>query len=181
MKNLENAVNECKRDIEAVGLKIGNIVSVTVNSRAKSRWGRCTRVCGAYKTAYKIEISKALLDDNIDDMALKDTIIHELLHTIEGGHTHTGAWKRAAELMNKTYGYNIKRCTSYEEKGLSEAQIIGVKNPSYIIKCNKCGHVNTFYRKSKVVNMFLIKPGVANSYYRCGICKAYNLELIKHS
>ena len=177
MKNLENAVSECKRDIEALGIELGSIISITINNRAKSRWGRCTRVDGAYKTAYKIEISGRLLDDEVDDMALKDTIVHELLHTIKGGFGHTGAWKRAAELMNARYGYHVKRTTTCEEKGIKQK----INHPKYVIKCNKCGNLNYFYRKTKTVDRFLTNPERATYWYNCGICKAHKLELIKHS
>ena len=170
---MDKLVNECRKDIEAAGIKLGIIHSVTVNTRAKSRWGQCCK--NRYGT-YDITISNQLLEDNVDDIAAKNTIIHELLHTIKGGSGHTGEWKKAAEIINSTYDcYTIKRCTSYEEKGIKREK--NTKLPKYFIKCQNCGVVYRYYKKSKVVNMFLSDPKYARTWCKCGRCKSCKLEL----
>lgn len=62
------------------------------------------------------------LREDTDIDGLKNTIIHELLHTCKGCMKHTGEWKQLAEKVNRYYGYNIKRCDSADEKGISEEQ-----------------------------------------------------------
>ncbi|MBP3261399.1 hypothetical protein [Pseudobutyrivibrio sp.] len=51
---------------------------------------------------------------------------------------HTGKWKYYAEVINQVYGYNIKRITQEEEKGIEnyESQEMNIK---YIFTCVKCG------------------------------------------
>ncbi|MBQ3185752.1 MAG: hypothetical protein IJB54_07225, partial [Firmicutes bacterium] len=45
-----------------------------------------------------------------------------------------------AAMMNKAYGYDIKRVSSFEEVGLEETdRPEKTANIKYIIKCEKCG------------------------------------------
>ena len=174
MKNLDRLVAECKADIESLGIELGNIISVTVNTRAKRRWGQC---CGSPR-GYRITISDRLLKDDVDDMATKNTIAHELLHTICGGNGHTGEWKKAAEKLNRAYGYNIKRCTSSEEKGVENVVSAVKRNgPKYIIRCENCGLEFKYYKKSKMITNFIDRPDYVRKYCRCSKCKSHNLVL----
>ncbi len=106
MKDLKLLVDECIAELNSIGINCGRIRNIEINTRAKSRWGQCKTV----KTGvFDIEISARLLDDNVDDLAAKNTIIHELLHTVKGCHGHTGKWKILAEYVNKKFTqYNIK-------------------------------------------------------------------------
>lgn len=172
MKDLNRLIEECKAEVEAVGIEIGNIYKVSVNNRAIKRWGRCRR--SPYGT-YEIEISYRLMGDDVDDKATKTTIIHELLHTVRGGNGHTGEWKRCANLMNKTYGYDIKRTTSCDEKGVAEVvSTIKRNGPKYRILCEHCGKVYNYYKRSKIINYFIESPYKANRDCKCGRCKINN-------
>lgn len=172
MKDLNRLVEECKAEVDAVGIEIGNIYKVSVNNRAIKRWGRCRR--SPYGT-YEIEISYRLMGDDVDDKATKTTIIHELLHTVRGGNGHTGEWKRCANLMNKTYGYDIKRTTSCDEKGVAEVvSTINRNGPKYRILCENCGKVHYYYKRSKAVSRFMCEPERAKRNYRCGHCGVSN-------
>ena len=87
---------------------------------------------------FDIQIAAALLQDDVDDQAVKDTIVHELLHTIPGCFKHTGKWKQYANTINRLLPqYKIKRGSSYEEKGLEDLR----PKPQcrYILKCLRCG------------------------------------------
>lgn len=172
MKDLYEVMNECKRDIESLGIELGEVCKLSVNKRAQTRWGLC-RGC---KGVYEISISSRLLDDEVDDMALKNTMAHELLHTIKGGNGHKGEWKRCAELMNRTYGYNIKRCTSADEKGVLSSN--REKKIKYILECSNCGQKYDYIRKTKVINAFLYNGKEAKVRYRCGVCKKNALDLL---
>ena len=109
LKDFEMMIKECMEEVEAVGLKPGKISKWVINSRAKSRWGLCKKT-GI--NTFEIQIAERLLGDDVSDLACKDTIVHEILHTCRGCHGHTGLWKSYADLMNRTYGYSIKRTTS---------------------------------------------------------------------
>ena len=117
MKDFEELQKECLAEVKAAGITPADKIKWVVNSRAKSRWGLCTRKNnGEY---YEIQISNRLLeDDNISVKSCKDTMIHEILHTCADCMKHTGKWKEYARNMNTKYGYNIKSTTSGAEKGV---------------------------------------------------------------
>lgn len=151
-------VRECEEELDRVGIKYRTVRSWSVNTRAKCRWGQCKKLADG---TFEINISERLLCDSADDISVKSTIIHELLHTIDGGFKHTGKWREAALKVNSVYPqYNIKRTDTAEEKGFGSALKPYQKN--YKILCIKCGYC--FYRQkaSKVVT----HP----NRYRCGKC-----------
>ena len=147
MKDLVKLAGECQRDLFSVNIRTGKVRNWTVNSRAKARWGLCTRVS---KGLFDIQISEALLQDGVDDQAAKNTIVHELLHTIPGCFKHTGKWKQNAEKVNFLLPqYSIKARSSYKDKGLEDTR----PEPEYryILKCLQCGTELKRQRKSASV------------------------------
>lgn len=135
MKDFERLIQECLGEVTAVGITPGNIVQWKINTRAKTRWGLCTKKTNGECT---IEIAAVLLqDDRISEKSCKETIIHEILHTCRECKGHTGYWKQYATLMNEAYGYNIKRVTQGEEKGVENYK--GSELPvKYIFQCKNC-------------------------------------------
>ncbi len=159
MRNLKEYTIRCMKELEAVGIEYGNIIEVKVNTRAKKRWGQCRAVPGGYS----ININAVLLDERNDEQGLKETIIHELLHSCKGCMNHSEKWKRLATKVNRAYNYNIKRCSTAEDKGVQEETTpISLHTVNYVIKCNKCGCTYTRTRMSKVVQ----HP----ERYRCRCC-----------
>ena len=104
---------------------------VNINSRPKKRFG-CCKKSGGY---FVIEISRFILE--CDEKAVDSVIAHEVLHTCKDSYNHGSTWKQNAEKMNRTYGYNIKRVSSFAEMGVTESAAAG--DIRYIIKCRKCG------------------------------------------
>ncbi len=142
MKDFGRLKQECIDEINALGIELGKIKGWTINTRARSRWGLCKKEVDG---TYSIQIAEALLtDDRISEKACKETIIHELLHTCKGCMKHQGKWKTYAQLMNMRYGYDIKRVTSGNEKGVEnyKPRSIAVK---YVFTCGGCGA--KIYRK----------------------------------
>ena len=118
MKDLNLFIVQCQKDLETLGIKHGKVKGFSVNKRAKCRWGQCKKVGLG---VYEISIAESLLQDNAPDQKLKDTIVHELLHTVYGCFKHTGKWKLLAEKVNNELPeYNIKRTASYEEIGITD-------------------------------------------------------------
>ncbi len=158
MKELNKYVEECQRDLNSLGIPYGKVRRWEINTRAKSRWGLCKCLKGG---EFVISIAQILLEDSVDEQALKDTIVHELLHTVPGCLDHKGKWKLYAELVNrKLPQYSIKRTASREEKGIT------VKRPEpvyrYVIQCSSCGAEFPRERESNLVK----HP----EKYRCGKC-----------
>lgn len=169
MKDLMKLVAECKDELDAIGIPYRTVRNWIVNTRAQCRWGLCRFVS---EGVCDIQISARLLKDDVPDISTKDTIIHELLHTVKGGHTHKGKWKAYAEQVNQAYPqYTIKRTTSYEEKGVQKTD----RTPrhydvKYEIRCTRCG--GSIYRKK--VSKVILRP----EKFRCGKCNG-KLEVIE--
>lgn len=87
--------------------------------------------------------------DNVTDKSLDTTIIHEILHTVDGCLNHKAKWQEMANIVNNAYGYNIKRTTSAEEMGVERIEKKIVYH--YEIKCTKCNNVWKYQKESKVV------------------------------
>ena len=137
MKDVQAIYFNCRKMIEDLGIKPGIVKSVKVNTRAKRRWGCCKITKTGSTPTYTIEISYRLLLDEVDDKVTEDTMLHEILHTCKFCFNHGAEWKRLANKVNKAYGYDIKRCTSSEEKGIKEVK--AEAKPKHKVVCTKCG------------------------------------------
>ena len=139
---MNDGLNKILKEVinEARGLNIpvpDNICSkVDINSRPKKRFGCCKK----NKGIFYIEVSRFLLDSlGYGNRKVREVIAHEVLHTCPECYSHGIKWKNYSDEMNRAYGYNIKRVSSFEEMGLSEMERERNNNIKYIIKCNKCG------------------------------------------
>ncbi len=158
MHDLQKAMRECQRELDALGIPYGNVVGITKNSKARTRWGQCTKKPNG---TYSIEISEILLDDTVPIKALKSTIMHELIHTCPRCFDHGTIWKHYANDVNKHYGYDVKRANNANENGIDITNSV-IKNAKYVFKCNKCGQIVVRSRASK----FTKHP----ESYRCATC-----------
>lgn len=161
------------RDIEAMFDEARDVVSrvvgeenigfiyrpITINYRAKSRWGRCE--CSSDRKRFRIQISYRLLSENADYDAVMSTLIHEILHACKGGQSHKGMWKTYATRVNVRFPqYNITRTTSAATFGLEMEYTI--PESKYEIKCEHCGKIFHRTKMSAAVQ----HP----ERYRCGVC-----------
>lgn len=175
MNNLKQAIKEVENILDSLNIEYGPIDDVVINDRAKSRWGLCRY--NSKRKDFTIEINTELLFSDYD--ALMNTLIHEFLHAhISRFHDgHRGKWKTYATLVNIRYPqYNIKRCTSAEEKGLSDYHIKHRRESyKYIIVCDGCGNVDKYKRKSSIVTSILANPKHSNCW--CTICKSHSFTV----
>lgn len=141
--NADKLLQKGIKQVIAAGIKPGNInPKVKVNTRAKRRFGLCSKTRSG---EYEIEINHQLL--NTDEITVMNTIIHEILHTCEGCMNHGRLWTSYVNKMNRVYGYNITKTSSYEKMGLEKPK------PKYLIKCKSesCAMEIPRYKKSKTV------------------------------
>ena len=157
MRDLNIYARICMFELDCLKIKYAKNLTLKVNTRAKTRLG----VCKKSGDCYEIEIAAVLLDERTPEEYLKNTLMHELLHTCYGCMKHTGRWKKLAEQVNAAYGYDVKRTASPDEEILPEAL---ADKPKYNIICPACGTVYERYRKSALIQ----HP----ERYRCGRCKA---------
>ena len=171
MKDLNKLLSEVLEDFDALDIKYGKIVEITPNSRAKSRWGQCRKK----HQGYCININVALLADNIGDQGAKETIAHEVCHTIKGCMNHGATWKHYAQLLS-VFGYNIKRTNSAADKGLNTEQYLANKNYKYEIRCEKCCTASFYQKRGKAITAIMTQKYHG---YRCGKCGSHQLKVIE--
>lgn len=152
MRDLKAVYSECIAEVVNAGIVPGNIVSVTVNTRAVNRLGQCRR---RYNN-YHINISSMLLSDSVPIEILKNTIIHEILHSCNGCMNHGETWLRLAAIMNAR-GYKVETTAKADTM-----QYIERPKAAYTIVCEHCGQTITRYRRSDLVKNI--------SNYKCGAC-----------
>lgn len=145
MKDI-NMIYEWAMDIvEKCDIETGTITNVTINTRAKKRWGQCRKSGGTYT----ININADILADDVPYKPVLETMIHEILHTCRGCFNHGAEWKRMAEIIKRETGYNITRCTSAETFGINREP--KRKEGKYVLVCEKCGKEITRERMSNFV------------------------------
>ena len=123
--------------------------NVYINKRAKKRFGACKLTKKGHKKIFTIEVSEFTLCGS--DKTIKGIIAHELLHTCHGCMNHGDKWKRYADILNRNFGYNIKRVSTWEENNLPTERERAVTKPKYAIKCSKCGNIVYRMRASNVI------------------------------
>ena len=102
---------ECTALLKELNVPISSSVCPTVKLIGTRRTlGRCCAKGSRKKYTeydYYIEISRNTL--NNPEKSIRNTLIHELLHTVPDGMRHTGAWKKWAKYVSSKTGYTIQR------------------------------------------------------------------------
>lgn len=97
--------------LKNLGVPISDSICPDVTiSGTHSCYGRCCPKGSRKKYTeydYYIEISGHTLNNT--EKSLRNTLIHELIHTVPGGLCHTGQWKKWAKYVSGKTGYNIQR------------------------------------------------------------------------
>ena len=90
---------------------------------------------------------------------IKDTILHEICHALPNGAGHGYQWKRYADVVNRKYGYDIKRLAETDETIKTEK----LKTAKYMFVCESCGQIIIRQRESNFTKRYQL--------YHCGKCK----------
>jgi hypothetical protein len=108
---------ECITLLKEMNVPISNSICPTVKLIGSRRTlGRCCKKGSRKKYSeydYYIEISGHTLGNT--EKSLRNTIIHELIHTVPDGFCHTGEWKKWAKYVNSRTDYKIQRLASEEQ------------------------------------------------------------------
>ena len=139
---------ESIRELEEIGLgkMIPKNLNFTINYRAKKRLGQCCK-------KQDINISSWLLEIG-DDHDIKNTIIHEILHTFEDTIGHKAKWQYYANYVNNRTDYHITRLANVDGIYARANKTRPRREVSYKyeITCEKCGKV--FYRQKMTKRIF---------------------------
>lgn len=156
MHDLQEAYRQCLQQLRDLGISCGNVRKVAADGRTKRAWGTCRRDADG---SFRIAINPKLLSEDVPVSSLKETLLHELLHTAAPGAGHGGLWKTLANRVNGALGTNIRRTASWAEQGMDESRDPTIR---YRYVCTGCGAALVRFRACP----FTRDPG----RYRCGIC-----------
>lgn len=164
-KKLYKLLCECEDMCREAGLQIGYVKEIYINKRLNFAWGRCVIMI---KEGYSnIEINQKLLSEHVPESSLRNTILHELCHTVPNGSGHKRGWRAAANKIKDVYDIQLSVTNSAKSLGVIPELCSADK---YIFRCSGCGQVVSYSRRTKFVKN--------TSDYRCGICKG-KFEMIK--
>ena len=155
-KLLKTAYSEVIAECDTLQIPYGNITNLTINCRAKYRWGQCSHLPNGN---YAISISTDLIEpDSVE--GLKNTLMHEILHTIKGCMNHGTNWKQWADLVNSQLGYDVKRTNSAEELNVNREP--RTRQIRYKLECTCCGGTVCREKMTRAIKY----PHL----YKCGKC-----------
>lgn len=160
---IEKIVNDCRDELATIGITTPAVKVSTM--RSTECWGEC--VLKANKRtkevlSAEIRLNKVLCDGKTEhEHPLKNTIIHELLHSATPFASHGRAWKELASKVNNTLAYNVTVRSNYHDYGLSIHKEVK-REKLYIVRCEKCGQ--------EVKRQRLCKTITHLNNYRCGKC-----------
>lgn len=100
-------------------------------------------LCRKTSSGYEIEISKFILSDK---EILKNTVYHELLHTVKSCMNHGKKWQELASQVNRHYNIDISR-TGIASHEMKQEQLNRMR---YKATCQGCGRK---YLDKKQVNL----------------------------
>ena len=156
MQDLLGLYQACREELAALGITCGPVSQVVADGRMKRTWGTCRKNPDG---SFRIAINPKLLGDYVPYESLRQTMLHELLHTAAPGAGHTGRWKALAEQVNAALGTQIHRTASWAEQGMDEAKDATIR---YRYGCVGCGREVVRFRACS----FTKHP----NRYRCGHC-----------
>lgn len=165
-EQLMELYHEAWDDVYDTGIEPGAVRELKTSSRMTKSLGACHRgkdftVHG--ETAYTIKVSERLLNESVPDDFVKNVLIHELIHTVDGCFNHGPKFKAHAAEINRAYPqYHISRCESSESVAAYGIEYVPVGTVKYIFKCKNCGQIIRRRKRTKFVENY--------QNYRCGKC-----------
>lgn len=161
---LKNTFNEVIEELKPIFPEVeNNTYVVCFNSTAKKRLGQCKRL---NNNQFEININK-LFAKVCPITAIKNTMVHEILHALPGGWSHKGKWIQYANIVNRRLPhYHITRLSRYKE--YAEAIEDNIK---YIVKCPTCTNTWRYFRETKMISY--LKNTKNNNRYSCPTCKSW--------
>lgn len=164
-KEIEEIIKECKQEIESCGftlpyIKYENRTNIT------HMLGTCYKRGDNYRIELSIPHIIKYLERGERDK-IKDTVLHEMCHALPNGMNHKGQWKVYTSVLNRKYGYNLKRCADNDEVITELVQ----QKTKYTIVCQNCKEIYYYSRKPKCMNNL--------SNCSCGKCKTKGSLILK--
>ena len=167
--DLNQMLNDCKQELISLGYNEvqDKYYSVSINPRFRHKLGCCS--LDKKTLFYKIQISKVFMEICPDK--IKNTMMHELIHSVNGCMNHGPNFQHLAALVNRKFGYNVKTHSDVPEysKYLNET-----KHYRYKLMCNTCRKEWLYEKAGKLVRGVLKNP----NYCKCPHCRGNSFSVI---
>ncbi len=189
-EKLNKLYSECLEELKSIGIDVekeARELDIKISKRNNKRYGVCKGESPDKSTMYiektgrhriikyaiynihHIEISPWVME--LKEDIIKNTIIHEIIHSFPYCNNHGKEFKEYSKYINQKLGYNIStvgnKKEDYEKSSLEYNE---EKKYNYKIQCEGCGEI--IYRQR--YNRGFTKK------YRCGKCgskfKVYKIE-----
>lgn len=110
-EELDALFADCMAQLRAIGVPISESINPSIIlSRTRASFGDCRIVFRDSSESgydYVIRLSKYTLANS--ERSLRNTIYHELIHTVPGCLNHRKEWKKWAAYVSEQLGYHIQR------------------------------------------------------------------------
>lgn len=106
-KHLRELIEDCAQKCKAINIPISDNIDFFL-MKGERTYGEC--ISSPYSNYHVIKISEYLVKD--EDII--NTIFHELLHSCSNCKGHDWRWQQYGNLVERHYGYVIKRCGKQE-------------------------------------------------------------------
>lgn len=167
----QQIIKQCVALMRQLNVPISRSVYFKYNSGC-SRYGFCKKntvksASGQKSCDFTIAINKYILNDK--DIAT--TVIHELLHTVDGAQNHQKTWRKWAQYVNANTQYTISRTGNYQLEPIAYRKKTVVSQPSAYdpqtmdVACCQCCGQTIFIRKQAGVR------ATGATKYICKKCK----------
>lgn len=144
MKNLSQHAEKCIRELQRLNIPIRRVSKWMVSKRMTTCYGMCKLNKDG---EFTITVSDKLLQDNIDDFPLENTIVHELLHTINMKDGHGEEWSTWASWVNHKLKYKVYEYANYSKYGVH----LNNREYKYQVYCPCCNTAQKYKTKGKVI------------------------------
>ena len=162
-EDFRKEVENCLYKIKEIGLLKNNERNINnyefaFNSRQLTTYGTCKTIVPNKK--YLITLNLLYVQYGTIEQ-IRNTIMHEILHSLPNGHGHKGKWKQYANIINSKYSeYHISRTSYSKEYQLAlKANIV----PNYTLICPIKACVKEIYSELKrkhLKNKFILESSI---------------------
>ena len=152
-EQVKNMVYSYREDMIARGIEVGKVMGVRFTNSLHD-FGFCQKI---RQGVYVITITDLAMHGDI-----KSTIVHELIHAVNGCYNHGSKFQTIAKELSKAY--NIELGTTASSKEMEMTNEYRLSKAKYVIKCTNqnCNCMIFRYRAVGVVKN--------TDKYKCGEC-----------
>ena len=110
-ENIKRMITDCLQELAAMDIPVATSIFFR-EAKGRTYYGTCYQGRRTKRYAdydFVISVNRYLTTEK----AFKETIIHELLHTIDFKSGHKGKWKAYADYVNSRTDYHVTRTATH--------------------------------------------------------------------